>query len=276
MDEFLTNSKNFFSEVNKLKGYTLTFEHLGARKNNGYVDEKSEKKINSQMEAINNKFRKVSTDLKNNLENSTSELSSNNVENFEYKTKKIHVHSQTKALTSAINEFRDVQYRYKKEEEEKFKLQFSIAKPDANEKEINECISEDRGEAILASAFALGSNSAKGILDEAKKRKTNIQKIAKIIQELIEMLNILNNAIYAQHDVVDDIGQDLTTAHENTEAANVDLNAALDYQTRASRIKRILFGIVITIIIVAVVFVVVKLAFNTGYYPQGNEFHYFF
>lgn len=272
MDDFLTKSKKFFSDVNQLKSYSASFEHLGSQKNSGILDKKTEKMLNNQMEAINNKFRKLSNELKDRLQEATSEISdSQSNENFMYKTKKIHVHSQTKALTSAINEYRDAQYQYKKEEEEKFKLQFFIARPDANEDEISECINEDRGESILASAFALGSNSAKGILDEAKDRKTNIQKIATMIQELIEMLKILNDAIYQQHDVVDNIEQDITTAHENTAAANINLEAALDYQIRASRLKKILIGIVVTIVVIIVIFVVIKIAFFSDYSPYGKH-----
>ncbi|KAK6090978.1 hypothetical protein P3W45_000223 [Vairimorpha bombi] len=270
MREFLKTSKKYFEDVNLLRSYTASFEHMSSQKNNGILDDKSEKMINNQIEVINNRFRKLSNELKDRLSESTTSVANENgnTKNFELKTKKIHLHAQTKALANAINEYRDAQYKHKKEEEEKFKLQYVIAKPGANEKELDECISEDKGEAQLASAFALGANSAKGILEEAEKRKTNIKKIATMIQELIEMMRILNEAIHKQTDVVDKISEDLTTAHENTVAANIDLEQALDYQIRASRIKRIIVGIIVVIVVVSIIYVILNLGiFNNS---SGN------
>lgn len=205
----------------------------------------------------------MSNSLKDRLSNGTNRLgdleNEEKDEGFTYKTMKIHLHAQTKALTKAINDFRDAQYRHKKEEEEKFKLQYVIAKPGADDKEIDECISSEQGEAKLASAFALGSNSAKGILMEAEKRKVNIKKIAVMIQELIEMMRILNEAIKKQTEVVDKIAEDLTTAEENTAAANVDLEEALEYQIRATRIKRIIVGVVVVIVVIGLIYIAFKM-----------------
>ncbi|KAF9762365.1 Syntaxin-1A like protein [Nosema granulosis] len=251
MREFLKSSKKFFDDVNALRTYTSSFEHLSARLNNAILSNKDEKTVNNQIEVINNRFRTLSNSLKDRLSATSGRLEHPEAKsnNFEYKTMKIHLHAQTKALTSAINEYRDAQFKHKSEEEEKFKLQYVIAKPGADEQEINECISGDKSEAKLASAFALGSNSAQGILEEANKRKTNIKKIAVMIQELIELMRILNEAISKQSDVVDKIAENLTTAEENTTAANVDLRQALDYQIRATQIKRII-GIVLGIVII--------------------------
>lgn len=275
MREFLKTSKRYFEDVNLLRSYTANFENLSSQKNNGILDTKSEKMVNNQIEVINNRFRKLSNDLKDRLGEATASVAneSESTKTFELKTKKIHLHAQTKALANAINEYREAQYRHKKEEEEKFKLQYVIANPGANEKELNDCISEDKGEAQLASAFALGANSAKGILEEAEHRKTNIKKIAVMIQELIEMMRILNEAIHKQSDVVDKISLDLTTAHENTVAANVDLEQALDYQIRASRIKRIIVGILVIFVVVSIGFVLLKLGlFNSSSANQATKF----
>lgn len=216
MREFLKSSKKFFDDVKALRTYTSSFEHLSSRLNNAILSEKEEKSMNNQIEVVNNRFRSLSNSLKDRLNASNEKIESieNKNNNFEYKTMKIHLHAQTKALTSAINEYRDAQFKHKNEEEEKFKLQNVIAKPGADEEEINECISGDKSEAKLASAFALGSNSAQGILEEAEKRKTNIKKIAAMIQELIELMRILNEAISKQTDVVDKIAENLTTAEE--------------------------------------------------------------
>ncbi|EOB11856.1 Syntaxin-like protein psy1 [Nosema bombycis CQ1] len=261
MREFLVSSKKFFEDVKTLDSYTKSFEHLNSRLNNSILNEKDEKSIHNQIEVVNKRFKSLSYSLNEKINVSTDQIEQmeNKNDNFEYKTLKIHLHAQTKALTEAVNKYRDAQFKHKAEEEEKFKLQYIIAKPGADEDEINESISGDQSDAKLASAFALGSNSAQGILEEAEKRKTNIKKIGEMIQELIEMMRILNEAISKQTDVVDKIAENLITAEENTAAANVDLTQALDYQIRATRIKRIIGTCIVVVVIIAILYVILKL-----------------
>lgn len=266
MREFLDSSKKFFSDIDTLRNYTRKFNYLSSQKNNGILDSKTEKSVNNQIEVINERFKSLSNELKDQLNefNEILDTQESEMKKFDYQTMQIHVHAQTKALANSVNQYRDAQYKQKHQEETKFKLQFVIAKPDADENEINEFISDDKNDAKLGAAFALGSKSAKSILNEAEKRKTNIRKIAMMIQDLIEMMRILDEAIHKQSAVVDKISENTETAYENTAAANVDLEQALDYQIRASRIKRIIIGILAVLVIAGLGFLILKFGFLNG------------
>lgn len=252
MHDFLRDSKRVLNDIDTLDSYTSSIDYLSSQKNSAVLNKEDEEGLNRQIDVLNGRFRKLSRKIKERIDAFSGETVDAREGGLYRETRKMHLHAQSKRLAEAINRYREAQIKHREEEVDKFRLQYIIAKPDATEKEIEDFICDDDGTKV-ASAYALGAHSAQGILEEAESRKKNIRKIEEMVQEIVDLLNMIGQEVSKRSDVVEAINDELIAGEENTAAANVDLESALTYQIRATRIKRMLvYGLMA---IVAVFFV---------------------
>ncbi|KMV65114.1 t-SNARE complex subunit [Encephalitozoon cuniculi EcunIII-L] len=274
MQDFLKDSKRILNDIETLNSYTNSIDYLSSQKNSSVLSKEEEQGLNRQIDVLNERFRTLSRKIKERIDNFSEETANlernSKKDRFYHETRKIHLHAQSKKLTEAINRYRESQIKHREDEVDKFRLQYIIAKPDATEKEIEEFIGDDDGTKV-ASAYALGAHSAQGILKEAENRKKNIKKIEEMVQDIVDLLNLISQEVSKRTEVVEAINDQLITGEENTAAANADLESALAYQIRATRIKRIfVYGILIIAIIFIMYFV-----FKTNFFGAFDRIHYY-
>lgn len=261
MRDFLRDSRRIMNDIETLNSYTASIDYLSSQKNNSVLSKEEECGINKQIDVLNGRFKGLSKGIKETIDRFSSETADLERESrgdgYYYETRKIHLHAYSKRLTEAINRYREAQIKHREDEVDKFRLQYIIAKPDATEQEIMEFIKDDDGTKV-ASAYALGAHSAQGILEEAENRKKNIRKIEEGVQEIVDLLNLISQEVSKRTEVVETINDELITGEENTAAANVDLESALTYQIRATRIKRLIVYGVLTIVVVVVLYLLLR------------------
>ncbi|KAM0671806.1 hypothetical protein OCOL_001248 [Ordospora colligata] len=273
MQDFVKESKRILNDIETLDSYTTSIDYLSSQKNSSVLSKDKEKTLNNQIDVLNERFRALSMRIKGKIDDFADETASMEKEKknngFYCQTRNLHLQAQSMKLTKVINRYREAQIKHREDEVDKFRMQYIIAKPDATEREIEEFIEDEDGSKI-ESAFALGANSARGILEEAENRKKNIKKIEEMVQEIVDLLNLISQEVSKRTSVVDSINDELIAARENTTAANADLESALVYQIRATRIKRMIFYGILIIIAVFIVFIAIKTNFFGAF--NNNKF----
>ncbi|TBU17813.1 subunit of t-SNARE complex [Ordospora colligata] len=273
MQDFVKESKRILNDIETLDSYTTSIDYLSSQKNSSVLSKDKEKTLNNQIDVLNERFRALSMRIKGKIDDFADETASMEKEKknngFYCQTRNQHLQAQSMKLTKVINRYREAQIKHREDEMDKFRMQYIIAKPDATEREIEEFIEDEDGSKI-ESAFALGANSARGILEEAENRKKNIKKIEEMVQEIVDLLNLISQEVSKRTSVVDSINDELIAARENTTAANADLESALVYQIRATRIKRMIFYGILIIIAVFIVFIAIKTNFFGAF--NNNKF----
>jgi syntaxin 1B/2/3 len=267
MQAFLRDSKILLRKMDMLNGYIEELNSLCSRKNNAVLTREEEKRINTQIDVLNDKFSDYSKLIKGEIDRNAVRLEEERNTNADPQfvdTIKIHLCAQSKKYAQAIQKYNETLMKRNDDEVDKFKLQYIIAKPDATEQEIKEVISDDTNTKV-ASAYALGARSARGMIEEAENRKNNIRKIEKKLEETIDLMNLINMNVARQSQTVETIKINLETGEENVQAANVDLESALASQIRATRIKKFFVTLIILAIIVIVVYLLLRgLRINVG------------
>jgi syntaxin 1B/2/3 len=267
MQAFLRDSKILLKKMDMLNTYIDELNSLSSKKNNAVLTRDEEKRINTQIDVLNDKFSEYSRLIKGEIDKNAMKLEEerNRSTNPQFvDTIKIHLCAQSKKYAEAIQKYNETLMKRSDEEMDKFKLQYIIARPDATEQEIREVISDDTN-AKVASAYALGARSARGMIEEAENRKNNIRKIEKKLEETIDLMNLISLNVEHQTQTVETIKINLETGEENVQAANLDLEAALSNQIRATRIKRLVISVVVIAIIVGIIYLLLRsIRINVG------------
>ncbi|KAF7683565.1 Syntaxin-2 [Astathelohania contejeani] len=260
MESFLNDARILSRKISTLNEYTEKVKKLNTKKCQSVLTEEEENSMNAQVAALNDMFKDLSREIKEQLKAIYEQNESiRGTNEFLYQTRNSHCKALTNKLADAVNLYRGTQVEHNQQEKTMLRSQYMIAKPNATEEELDKLVNGEEGEAMLKSAFALGSHSAQRILKRAQNRNKSIRNIVASINELCEMMEDLHEMVKASHAVVDRIEIKVSSAVTSTEQANRELESGLRYQRNIMRIKRIIVGIVSCVIAVIIIWLLLKL-----------------
>lgn len=242
--DFLISCKKTQNDLDKLEGFAEEFDKNTKFKQNSVMTEDEEKKQDAKIDAIILSFTSLSNTIKNQIKRSikeTNKLKDKNTNLHVLDLRENHTLGHSKRLSHILKKFQNVQYNYRRREKDKLKETYLIACPDATEEQLKDLEDMNKADAVLASAFALGSNSSKAILNQAKTRKRKIEQIVEKISKLVELIEEIDRITQENTDKIDKIVITLENANENTEAAVENLETAREYQEGTNYFKR-MFG----------------------------------
>lgn len=126
-------------------------------------------------------------------------------------------HLQTK-FALLIKRFRTVQLEAKESQREEAARMYRTVKPDASAEEVKEAVQDFDGQQIfqMANAQASRSGQAQAALNEVLQRNRDVQRLERLMQELLTLMNQVEEMV-AQQDV------QVTQVHQNIKAAHVDV-----------------------------------------------------
>ena len=241
--DFLIHCKKIQQDLRKLEDYTEQLNKKMKVKQNSVMDTEQEKDLDKQIDTIITKFTDLSNSVKSQIKSSieeTNKLKEKNTNKHVIELRESHTLGHSKKLSKILKKFQSVQYEYRQREKMKLKETFLIACPDATDKQIKDLEDPEKSQKMLESVFALGSHSAKAIINQAMDRKERIEKIVEKIGKLIELINEIDKIVQSNTETVDKIVLSMENAVENTEAAKENLTSARTWQERANTIKRYL------------------------------------
>jgi len=267
MRDFLETAMDVSKEIKDLDERVEKYRKLILEKQTKILNREDEYELNNKIEALNIKINSRSEKIKSAIKRNKEEtlyLKGTNMGRDIISIRELHTFGHGKELSSVLGKYQDIQYKYKRREKERVKEAYLIANPKAGQKELDELMYGKDGETVLASAFALGSHSAKGILDEAKDRMKRIDKIVESINTIVSLINEIDKIVKMESSVVDNISINMTSAEVHTSQANKELNSALRYQRRVMFLKRLFFGFFIVLLALLLGYVVFRVVHNSG------------
>lgn len=257
MRDFLQNSKEISGNIKKLDAYSAEIFKCVTLKQDSVLTEEEEKDLDKRIETLDEMFnalcKKIKAAIKMN-ENETLDLKMKKGNKSVVETRELCTYRNWNDLSKALRKHQDVQCTYKDKEFSKLKELYLAANPEATEKDFEKLADKTQGEALLASALALGSHTAQSVLIQAKNRKMNIEKIVERIDVLVQLLVDIDRIVKKNTNVIDQISINITSAEMHTTQATRELTSALAYERRTMWIKRLLFWLVFICLAVFIVF----------------------
>ncbi|ORD98780.1 hypothetical protein A0H76_1932 [Hepatospora eriocheir] len=244
--DFLIQADKHRNNIKKMRELIEGLERRLKHKQNSVLSSEAEKKENNKIDTLMDLISGKGEETKEWIENSKeeiNELKETNENQNNISLKENAVLSISKNLSNQYKKFQSIQYQYKHKEKEMMKETYLIACPDATDEQLNALNNTEQAEAILESAFALGSNSAKSILGEAKTRKKRIDKLVEKINKLIILIDEIDKIVKSNDEVVDNLVLTMDNIERNTGEATGELRQARIYQDRTNAWKRIIFYI---------------------------------
>lgn len=168
---------------------------------------------------------------------------------------RVNMHSTlSRKLLAIIEEFQDVQARYKSKCEERIVRQYKIVKPDASDEEMKGVLS-GQSTNIFADQINAG---AKNALAEIQDRHNDIRKLEESIRELAELFTDMATMVQSQGELLDQIEFQVVGANKYVASGVTQLVAARGYQKSAQKKKVIAAAILVVILIVIIIIIVVS------------------
>jgi len=157
----------------------------------------------------------------------------------------------TKKFLDLMQEYQELQTKYKNKFRERVATQYKMVKPDAKPEEIDEAI-ESGDTQIFAKAIldTERKNQAKSALAYIESKSNDIKRLEQSILELHNLFLDMAILVEAQGELIDQIEYNVTATVDNTKLAVENLRGANKYQ-RKSRKK---MCIIICILIVLLIF----------------------
>ncbi|ELQ76794.1 SNARE protein Syntaxin 1 [Trachipleistophora hominis] len=279
MDEFLGRCKKIEDEIDKLRQYIHKLKVLSNRKANSILSDREETELDNRITVLNNMFKENSKRVKEKLKDmheENKEISPED-EEFEADTRNNRWQVLTNYLAETIELYRTEQLNHTKEEKQRLKAQFLIAKPDATEDELHDLVNSSEGHKLLEKEFKPGARSSKGILKKAGERNKNIKNIVNSINELVSLIDELHEMVMNSRKIVDNIEIEIDVTRKTVKEAKKDLEKARNYQKAAMYIKYVIlfiFALAISFLIIGVIlFALAKLFFSSwqGENKNGNK-----
>lgn len=258
MRDFLESATEINSNIKHLQSYTDELNRYILQKQNSVMDDKEEAALDKKIETVNDLFTKLCAKIKAAIRKNQSETMGMKQEGAKrgvVDMRELHTFRHSRDLSDVLRNYQTVQCDYRQREKGKLKETFLIANPQASEEDLERLTDGVHGEALLASAFALGSHSAQGILIQAKNRKKKIEKIVEMIDTLVQLIEDIDKIVRKNTHVVDQITVHMTSAEVHTTQANRELASALSYERKAMRIKRIIAVVFVLLLILFLVYV---------------------
>ncbi|KAL6122673.1 hypothetical protein NUSPORA_00201 [Nucleospora cyclopteri] len=226
-------------------------------KQNSILTVEDESNINIRIDSLINNFTSLSEEIKQGIDKQikkTDEMKEQGENEHLIHLRESHCLGHSKKLSHALKKFQNVQYEFQQKEKNKLRENYLIACPNAKEEDLKDLDDPEKAEAILNAAFSIGSNSAKNIINEAKQRKTRIDKIVEQIGKLVELIEEIDKIVSEDQGTVDKIVVSMENAQENTQEAVKELKSAKDYQSKRNWIIKILSVVGVIVVIVILLF----------------------
>lgn len=157
-------------------------------------------------------------------------------------------------LTREINNFRNTQLQYSRDESSKIRGLVLVNHPNASEDEINELIATNNNPLNKLKT----SSGKKQKMSEIEARNAGLKVLNKMVSDLAELLIQMESLTRKSESTIDNIGISIQHSKIKTEKANEDLKQGLWYRIRSMRFKKALISILLIGAITWAVYLMVK------------------
>lgn len=275
MESFLENSKLIFANIETLRKLVKSSQQYTSLKQTSVMTEDQEAVVDRKIEELDINFDKICGAIKDAIhaaQEETNRLEKEDmIDKAELEMRNLHIHKFFKELKQTIFTYRNSKSDFKNKEKDLLKQAYQIVNPKANENEIEKILNEPDSDTALSSAFSLGGNSAKKMLETAKNRRKKIDRIVVIINRLVALIEEIDNMVKSNATVVDDIVINMTQSEKHTAQANKELERSLVYQRRINFIKKLALGLFGLLIFGLILWFGVSSALSSNYLRGGNN-----
>jgi len=254
-DEFM---KEYFEEVNSIQEGMATIRRnlLSIEEKYGQslvtMDMEQGAKSSEELERLIDSTNLTAQDIRNKLKQ-LDESSKKNKGKGGPAQAKIRSNMQgalTKKFLDLMQEYQELQTKYKNKFRERVATQYKMVKPDATGEEIDEAI-ESGDTQIFAKAIldTERKNQAKSALAYIESKSNDIKRFEQSIQELHNLFLDMAIMVEAQGELIDQIEYNVTQAVDNTRVAVENLRGANKYQKKSRKKMCIIVCILIVILL---------------------------
>jgi len=254
-DEFM---KEYFEEVNSIQEGMATIRRnlLSIEEKYGQslvtMDMEQGAKSSEELERLIDSTNLTAQDIRNKLKQ-LDESSKKNKGKGGPAQAKIRSNMQgalTKKFLDLMQEYQELQTKYKNKFRERVATQYKMVKPDATGEEIDEAI-ESGDTQIFAKAIldTERKNQAKSALAYIESKSNDIKRLEQSIQELHNLFLDMAIMVEAQGELIDQIEYNVTQAVDNTRVAVENLRGANKYQKKSRKKMCIIVCILIVILL---------------------------
>lgn len=237
MDRVTIISKRINENLENLESYVNQYKTLTARVSTSVLDKKDEHMVFNTIQEIGIKFKQTSNSTKDKIQ-SLSNLLMLNLNAKEKDVIKWHINAHSRKLISLTNLFRDYNFDFKKNEENRTKFLYRTANLEASEEQVNEYINSPGSNGKVSSFFSLGDKSQKLKLNEALRRQDEIKKINELAKEVEEITQLVTDLIYEHSVTIDTLADDIMMTEEHLKKSNFELERTLMYKIRRKKFWR--------------------------------------
>ncbi|RIA82918.1 t-SNARE [Glomus cerebriforme] len=160
-------------------------------------------------------------------------------------------------FTNVLDEYRNVEDTYMRQQKERMARQYRVVNPEANQQEIDDYLANPSGQPVFQQAV-IRSGEAKAALAEVQKRHSDIKQIEQTISELATLFSEMQLQVEAQDSVLASVEEEVTETLVKVEKANEDLTYANKSARDARKKKWILLGIISFIAFIIVVVIILQ------------------
>jgi t-SNARE complex subunit (syntaxin) len=237
MDRLASISKRINENLASLEEYADQYKILTRKLSTSVLDKKEEKTFLKNIQEIGNKFKNLSQSTKEKIFKLSDLIKIVNTK----KEKEIiewHVNGHSKKLIALTNLFREYNYVFKKNEENRTKFLFRTANVEATDEQVDEYINSPGSGSKVHSYFSLGDASKKIKLDEAARRQEEIKRINELSEEVTAITRMVSDLIYEQSSTVDNFTDGILETEENMIKSNEELEKTLKYKIKRKKFWR--------------------------------------
>lgn len=213
-----------------------------------------DEKIKQALEDININFKLLSKKTKENLQGIQAEYVSleakNDTNTAAYRIRTTQYSVLQKRLMEAINLYNIAQIDYREKCKERLQRQLEITGRSTTDDELDKMLENPNPE-VFTQGIITETKLAKQQLAEITERHADIIKIEKSIRELHDMFVDMAMLVEQQGEMIDRIETHVQSTYDFVEKAREQTKQAMEYQTKARKLK-----IIITIIVIIIVLLI--------------------
>lgn len=142
-------------------------------------------------------------------------------------------------LKTVIQQYQQIESQFRKKTQEQMARQYRIVRPDADESEVRQAVSDPEGGAVFSQALMQSSRQgqARAALNAVQDRHAEIQRIERQMVELAQMFQDMDTIVVQQEAAVAQIEQKGEEVAENLVKGNEEIEVAVN-TARATRKKK--------------------------------------
>jgi len=158
----------------------------------------------------------------------------------------------------AIQEYQNVETRYRQRTKERLTRQYKLVKPGASDDEVQRFVNDDQGGGVFSQAL-MNKDKHSAAYQEVQQRHQDIQRIEQTLTELAQLFNDMSILVEQQDETLTAIEANATNVEKDTEQGLQYTETAV-VSARAARKKRwICFGIIIVILIIIAIILAIQI-----------------